>query len=94
VLFTVGPNIAKAKDLAPAHFEYMKRQMRANKIIAAGPFEPNDGAAIIFASSDWNEVQDLLKDEPLTSAGVIKVSDHKTWSACQVLGAHIVPTAP
>jgi uncharacterized protein YciI len=94
VLFSPGPNVAKGKELAPAHFEYMRRQMHDNKIIAAGPFSSNDGAAIIFASSDWRDVQDILKDEPFTNAGVIQVSDHKTWQACQALGAHIVPTVP
>jgi uncharacterized protein YciI len=68
--------------------------MRANKVIAAGPFEGNDGGAIIFASSDWNEVQNLLKDEPFTAAGVLKISDHKLWTACQAVGARITPTAP
>lgn len=94
VLFSPGPNIAKQKELSTAHFAYMSREMRENKIIAAGPFTTNDGAAIVFASSDWKEVQDLLKDEPYTSGGVIQVSDHKTWIACQALGAHAVPAAP
>jgi uncharacterized protein len=94
VLFLPGPNAARAKELAPAHVDYLGRQMRANKVIAAGPFEGNDGAAIIFASSDWNEVQNLLKDEPFTSAGVIKISDHKMWSACQAIGARLRPTDP
>lgn len=94
VLFSPGPNAARSKELAPAHFSYVSQQMRANKIIAAGPFKDNDGAAIIFASSDWNEVRNLLKDEPFTSAGVIKISDHKMWTACQAIGARITPTAP
>jgi uncharacterized protein YciI len=94
VLFSPGPNAIRQKELAPAHLAYMSRQMRANKVIAAGPFIAGDGAAIIFASSDWNQVQLLLKDEPFTSAGVLQVSDHKTWMPCQLLGAHITPTAP
>jgi uncharacterized protein YciI len=94
VLFSPGPNAARDKELAPAHFAYMSGQMRSNKVIAGGPFSGGDGAAIVFASSDWNQVQLILKDEPFTSAGVIQVSDHKTWMACQALAAHAKPTAP
>ncbi len=94
VLFSPGPNAARQKELAPAHLAYMSRQMRANKVIVAGPFSGADGAAIVFASSDWNQVQLLLKNEPFTSAGVIQVSDHKTWMACQAPAAHLTPTAP
>ena len=94
VLFSPGPNAARHKELAPAHFSYLSGQMRANKIIAAGPFEGNNGAAIIFASGDWNEVQNLLNSEPFTSAGVIKISDHKMWTACQAIGARLTPAAP
>jgi uncharacterized protein len=91
VLFVFGPNKDKQKELAPPHMDYMSRQMREGKIIAAGPFAGNDGAAIVFASSDWTEVQDILKDEPFTSAGVIKVTDHKIWNACQAIGARLSP---
>lgn len=91
VLFSPGPNASRQKELAPAHLNYMSQQMRANKIIAAGPFESNDGAAIVFASSDWGEVQSLLNDEPYTRAGVIKIADHKTWTACQAIGGGMLP---
>jgi anthranilate/para-aminobenzoate synthase component II len=47
VLFSPGPNTARDKELTPAHLRYFGRQMRAKKVTAAGPFEGNDGGAII-----------------------------------------------
>lgn len=94
VLFAEGAGVENRKDLVPAHFDYIRRQMREGKIIAAGPFGGNQGAAMVFASSDWAEVEGILRDEPFTKAGVIKVSEHKAWTACELLGARIVPTAP
>lgn len=94
VLFVPGPNKDKQKDLVRLHMDYMSEQMRAGKIIAAGPLNGDEGAAAVFASNDWAEVQNLLKDEPFTKGGVIKVADHKVWNACQASGAHLLPTAP
>lgn len=94
VLFVTGPNKDKQKDLVQLHMDYMKRQMRAGKIIAAGPLNGDEGAAAVFTSSDWPEVQGILNDEPFTKAGVIKVADHKVWNACQATGAHLSPIKP
>lgn len=91
VLFAPGPNIDKQKDLTAAHFDYMRQQMRTAKIIAAGPFGGNEGAAIVFGSSDWAEVQDILKNEPYTNGGVIKVAEHRTWTACELVGPRVLP---
>ena len=93
VLFVPGPG-RETKDLTAAHFSYMGQQMRAGKIIAAGPLGGKEGAAIVFASDKWDEVQDILRDEPFTRAGVIKVSEHNTWTACQAVGAHLLPLRP
>jgi len=93
-LFAPGPNWDKHKDLTAAHLSYMGQQMRAGKIIAAGPFGGGEGAAAVFASDNWEDVQDILKDDPFTGAGVLRVSEHNTWSACQVIGAHLLPARP
>ena len=93
-LFVPGPNWQKHDELTPAHLNYMGQQMKAGKIIAAGPFAGNQGAAVVFASDKWEDVQAILNDDPLTHEGVIKVSEHNTWTACQVFGAHLLPARP
>jgi len=94
VLFVPGPNKEKQKELAQSHMDYMSQQMRAGKVLAAGPFTGDEGAAAVFASGDWSEVQQILNNEPFTRAGVIKVADHKVWTACQTISAHLSPAAP
>jgi uncharacterized protein YciI len=94
VLFVPGPNKDKHKDLMAAHVSYLRQQMGAEKVIAAGPFTSSEGAAIVFASDKWNEVEGILKDDPFTRAGVIRVAEHNTWNACQSVGAHLLPARP
>jgi uncharacterized protein len=94
VLFAEGSAVGNRKDLTSAHLDYIRRQMREGKIIAGGPFVDNQGAAMVFGSSNWAEVEGILKDEPYTKAGVIRVAEHKEWTACELLGARIVPAAP
>ena len=94
VLFVPGPNRDKEKDLIAAHLNYMGQQMKAGKNIVAGPFESGEGAAVVFASDKWEEVETILRDDPLTREGVIKVSGHNVWTACQATGAHVSRAHP
>ncbi len=83
VLFEAGPNPEKSKDLFPQHVAFLLPLLKSGKIISIGPMAEGQRAAGIFASSDWNEVQDLLKDEPYTQSGVMKVAEHNVWNACE-----------
>ena len=94
VLFAPGPNRDKEKELIADHLNYLRQQMRAGTIITAGPFGGSEGAAIVFASDKWDEVERILREEPFTQAGVIRMSEHNTWTACQALEAHLRPTRP
>ena len=91
VLFAPGPNAAKSRDYVQDHFRYMREQMKAGKIIAAGPFNGETGAADVFTSSDWDEVKTIIHNEPFEQNGVIKVVQHFTWNACQDVNAHPTP---
>ena len=83
VLFEEGPNAGKSKDLFPQHVAYLLPLLKSGKLISVGPMAKEQSAAGIFASTDWSEIENLLKDEPYTQAGVLKVAHHSVWNACE-----------
>ena len=83
VLFERGPNWEKAHEVVPRHFSYMLQQMKSGKVLSAGPMADTRTAAAVFASSDWAEVDAILKDEPFTHEGVLTISRHDVWNACE-----------
>ncbi len=84
VTFEEGPNPEKAQQLFQQHVAYLSAQMKAGKVVSAGPMAAGHSALIIFATTDWDEVQEILKNEPYTQAGVMKVVRHEVWNACEL----------
>jgi uncharacterized protein YciI len=84
VTFEEGPSSDKAQQLFQQHISYLSGQMKAGKVISAGPLAAGHTALILFATKDWDEIQEILKNEPFTQAGVIKVVRHDVWNACEV----------
>ena len=83
VTWDLGPNWDQRMKFAPAHFEYMLRQMKSGAIISAGPMIDRPKAVAVFAAKDWVQVEAILKDEPFTREGVLKIAEHAVWSACE-----------
>jgi len=83
VTWETGANWDKRQQFAQAHLEYMLRQMKSGAVISAGPMAGLPKAAGLFASSDWAQVETILKDEPFTREGVLKVAEHAVWNACE-----------
>jgi hypothetical protein len=84
VLFERGPNWDKAAKMAPEHFAYILQQMKSGKVLSGGPLEgAPPRAAMLFAAGDWGQVEALLKLEPFTREGVLKVASHEVWNACE-----------
>ena len=82
VTWELGPHYADREQFASQHFAYMARQMKAGALIMAGPLADGQRAVGLFSAKDWPEVEAILKDEPFTRAGVLKVADHAVWTAC------------
>ena len=92
VLFNVDWNALKPKpDMANEHAAYLLTQMKAGKIISAGAMDiappasgkvPN-GAAVIYTSTNWSEVEEIIKQVPYYRAGVATVASHNVWGACE-----------
>jgi len=83
VISELGGNQANAKQFAQEHFHYMAGLMKSGKVIAAGPTDDKHTAVILFATSDWNEAEELLKKEPFHRAHVLAVKSHSVWNACE-----------
>jgi uncharacterized protein YciI len=76
VTFERGPNRAKGQELFEHHASYILRQMKAGKILSAGPMADHQTAVILFSSREWNEAEEILKDERYTREGALQVARH------------------
>ena len=83
VLFEFTANAPKSADFSQEHFAYMLELMKPGKVISAGPMADGKSAAILFASKDWAEVEEMIKKEPFNREGVLKVTSHSVWNACE-----------
>ncbi len=83
VLTEFGENAANAARFQAEHLDYMRGLMKSGKVIIAGPMADNRTAAILFATKDWAEAQEILDKEPFHREGVLKVVKHMVWNACE-----------
>jgi uncharacterized protein YciI len=92
VLFNVDWNAFKP-DMFSEHSAYLLTQMKAGKIVSAGALDvaltppasnkvPN-GAAVIYTSMNWSEVEEIIKQDPYYRAGVATIASHNVWNACE-----------
>ena len=92
VLFNVDWNAFKP-DMFNEHSAYLLTQMKAGKIVSAGALDvaltppaskkvPN-GAAVIYTSTNWSEIEEIIKQDPYYRAGVATVASHNVWAACE-----------
>jgi uncharacterized protein YciI len=79
----VMENAGKANELYDRHIDFLRAQMKSGAIVSAGPTLDGHGV-IVFTSTKWTEIEELLKKEPFTRDGVMKVASHYVWRACQV----------
>ena len=84
VLLEFGENAANSGRFAAEHLDYMRGLMKAGKVISAGPMTDNHTAAILLATNDWTEAEQLLKKEPFYREGVLKMTSHSVWNACEL----------
>lgn len=83
VLSEFAENAANSAQFAAEHFAYMRGLMKSGKVISAGPMEDKHTAAILFATKDWSEAEEILKKEPFHREHVLKVASHFVWNACE-----------
>ena len=92
VLFNVDWSAFKP-DMFNEHAAYLLTQMKAGKIVSAGALDialtppasgkvPN-GAAVIYTSTNWPEVEEIIKQDRYYRTGVATVASHNVWAACE-----------
>lgn len=55
-----------------AHREYLDSQYQAKKLIVSGPRADKTGGFILFATSNRNEVDTIIADDPYHTLGLAK----------------------
>ncbi len=83
VLSEFAENAANSARFVQEHFDYMRGLMKSGKVISAGPMADSHTAAILFATKDWTEAEEMLKKEPFHREHVLKVTSHSVWTACE-----------
>ena len=73
---------SKIDQFYDEQLNYIRPLMKSGKIVASGPSE-DGGGFTVFGTSDWAEVEAILKKEPFTREGITKVSSHTVWRACE-----------
>jgi uncharacterized protein YciI len=83
VLFEFAANAAKSADFYQEHLAYVLDLLKSGKVISAGPMADGRSAAMLFATKDWAEAEQMIKKEPFNREGVLKVTSHSVWNACE-----------
>ena len=82
VLKTDPAKAAKAGGFFDEHLAYVRSLMKSGKVVFAGPLQ-DGGGAMVFAITEWNEVEEILKKEPFNREGIMTVATHAVWQACE-----------
>jgi hypothetical protein len=76
----------------PAHRAYLAGLVEKNQLFAAGPFEDNYGALIIYEADSPEAVEGLMKADPFFSAGVFLKWTVRPWKMV-FFNANLAPKA-
>jgi uncharacterized protein YciI len=75
-------NASRIDQFYDASIDYFRALLKSGKILAAGP-DDSGGGFVIFNSTDWAEIEAIMKKEPFTREGVTKIVSHSVWRACE-----------
>jgi uncharacterized protein YciI len=74
-LFTLALRFPDSDDQRPRvrsrHREYLDRLTREGKVLAAGPWENDSGALIVYQADNADEARKLLDNDPYSVEGVM-----------------------
>jgi uncharacterized protein YciI len=63
----------------PSHREWTAALAQDGVLLASGPYGDGAGALLIFKAADENALNDILKQDPFASAGVISGTRTTEW---------------
>lgn len=67
-------------ELRPRHRELLQGLHERGLVVAAGPFEDQSGALLLFATDDTAEVKAALAEDPYYSAPGVEVVTIQPWT--------------
>jgi len=73
----------KLAQFRPQHMAYILSLLKSGKLLMAGPMETGQTVTGVFATSNWADIESMMKDEPFTREGLLKVASHEVWNACE-----------
>ena len=62
---------------------YIVPLMKSGRVVSSGPTADGRGV-IVFATKEWSEAEAIMKNEPFTREGIMKIASHTVWNACEV----------
>ncbi len=81
VITDIQQDPSRINEFYDQHLAYIRPLMKSGKIISAGPTGDGRGV-ILFGTADWAEAEAIMKNEPFTREGIMKIASHTTWRAC------------
>jgi hypothetical protein len=82
VLYRIqAANAGKMNGLFKEHLAYSLKHLKAGDIVNLGISD--DGAAAVFTSINWPEVEAVINQDPYVREGVAVVASHTVWHACK-----------
>ena len=75
-------NASKIDAVYDEHMAYIVPLMKSGKVVSVGPTSDGRGV-IVFATKEWSEAEAIMKKEPFTREGVMKITSHTVWNACE-----------
>jgi uncharacterized protein len=64
------PDNERRLAVRPQHRAYLEQLSRSGYVVAAGPFDKDDGALILYSVSGRDELDRLLAEDPYVRADV------------------------
>ena len=73
----------------PAHREWLAALVEDGRVLASGPFSDGAGALLIFTAEDEEDLNSLLKQDPLAVGGGISGLKSTEWKPVTGAFAHL-----
>ncbi len=78
VIFQYG-NADQIPHHRPEHRAYLKDLQASGRLAAAGPFEDDSGALIVYEAESAEQAESLIRNDPFYKVGVFAQYTIKPW---------------
>jgi uncharacterized protein YciI len=82
---------AKIAATRPAHREYLKTLLESGRLAISGPFADDRGGILVYEANSVQEVEEMLRDDPFTKAGVFEKVQIREWRVVMANSGLCVP---